>query len=711
MNTNTPAVATENLIRMTPFPDRQTDDDPFARLIDASGDSEAVNAPMVKMGFEVTIRGGLALVKVERTYVNSWDEPIEALMSIPVPVQAAFFGLSAVIGGKSYQAMAQPKANAREFYEQALDTGKAAVLHEELLRGIHSLSVGNLGAGESAVVTSHYAEPLRFFEDTGQLRIPLTVGDVYGVSPLEDVDTLEAGGPVPKATLRIEHDAHSIDLAGGTLQPEDGGALFSKVPGNAPIELKVVRPKIQVLKGHAADGRQVELRITPKTNSAGLLTSAVLVDRSGSMSSYCEGTGASLDSIHEAVVRGLKEVAHTLRSEDRLSLWEFDDSCQRVGKRNQSESPEAFVESLSELGGPRGGTRIGHALEQVMAAEKGKDILLLTDGQSYDLDIHRLAKAGHRIFVVLIGEGSLEANVGHLAALTGGDVHFSFGDDVGTALQACLQGMRQERAKNSACRVNAEGHPLHVRTTRCNAAVSAKWSVNSEPSQSRSRFAEAIAAYAASLAFASTEEALAVDIAIGEGLVTHLTSLVLVTEGVPEVESLPKTVKQTLPHVRTAQMSIVHHAPSVGLKSHSTSRPMPMMGSIPRDSRATQVFSMAPPSSPRLPFESEEVDSTVWGDFVWLGRALDWQALGSELAEGEWGNVPADCGMLISDLADYIEEHEDDIGASATDIVIALTAYAVRESDRFADRVFRRITKKMNVEKLEDLVRSIKETA
>lgn len=709
MKTNTPSTTTENLIIMTPFPDRQTDDDPLARLIDASGDPEAIHAPMVKMEFEVTIRGGLALVKVERTYINSWDEPIEALMSIPVPVQAAFFGLSAVIGGERYDAIAEPKSVARETYETALDEGKAAVLHEELLRGIHSLAVGNLEARESAVVTFHYAEPLRFFGDTGQLRIPLTVGDVYGVSPLEDVDTLETGGPVPTATLRIEHDAQSIELAGGTLQPEDGGALFSKVPGNAPIELKLISPKTQVLKGQAADGRQVEFQITPETEVTGRLNAAILVDRSGSMSSYCEGTGASEDSLHEAIVRGLREQAGTLRSEDRVSLWEFDQACEHVGTHRPSDSPRAFARLLSKLGEPRGGTSIGHALETVMTAEEGMDILLLTDGQSYDLDVQALAQRGHRIFVVLIGEGALEANVGHLAAITGGDVHFSFGDDAGSALQACLQGMRQVRAQNAVCRISAEGQPLKVRTSRCNAVVTATWSAESNPCESRTVFDRAIAAYSASLAFAAVEETRAEDIAVSEGLVTHLTSLVLVAEGVPAVDELAKTIKQALPHVRVADQGMVNYAPSRPLESRTMSAAGPMTRSAPPDFSGMQAFSLGPPRRLDPEYDMSAGDGTYWGVFVWLGEEMDWLELGSELVQGIWGNVRADCGIVISDMAEFVEEHEDEIGASATDIVIALAAYAVRDDSRFANRVYRRITKKMNVEKLKDLVQLIQD--
>jgi hypothetical protein len=51
-----------------------------------------------------------------------------------------------------------------------------------------------------------------------------------------------------------------------------------------------------------------------------------------------------------------------------------------------------------------------------------RDIVLVTDGKSHALDVGKLARSGVRFTVVLIGEDSLEANVGHLAAVTGGEI-------------------------------------------------------------------------------------------------------------------------------------------------------------------------------------------------------------------------------------------------------------------------------------------------
>ena len=706
MKTDTPSATHAEWLALPPFPDSRTAEDPIARLIYAGSQPRESYAPMVKMDFRVTIRGGLARVAVTRTYVNKLEEPIEAILSIPVPVQAAFFDLSAVINDKRYEAQAQFRNQARADYESAMDKGQAAVLHEELLRGIHSLSIGNLGAGQVAQVTSNWAEPLRFFEGIGQLRIPLTVGDVYGVSPLEDVDTPETGGPVPLATLRIDHDSAGIELASGSLQPEDGGGLFTQVPGNAPIEIRVLKPKVAALTGHAADGRRVELRITPEAAATERLNAAILVDRSGSMYSECEGSGASRESKHAAVVRGLRELLPCLQSEDCLTLWEFDTSCDPVGSTKGAKHPASFARSLSQLRQPSGGTAIGDSLRTVMEAEPGADILLITDGQSYSLDVQALSRAGHRVFVVLVGEGSLEAKVGHLAALTGGDVYFSHADDVDRALQACVQGMRQRRISGPICRIDESNSPVQIRTSRCNALIEASWSTNTAAEEGPSGFARAVAAYAASLAFAGAEEEQAAVLAINEGLVTHLTSLILIATDAPKQKHLPRSIKQLLPDVRGARR--MPHGVTQGIAASAAPGPL---YSLPHDGHKDFAF-QSPPAF-RLRQLSESLSQPApprwlrWENVEWLGNMIDWNANGARLASGAVEELPSDIMDMITDLESELKELAEELGIDAHLLVIAFAALAASKSSRPAGRVYRRMTAKLDAKRMEKIAGSL----
>ena len=220
--------------------------------------------------------------------------------------------------------------------------------------------------------------------------------------------------------------------------------LWARRRRNAPIDIEFEEWKPGVLKSKAWDGRDVSLHIEPAETGEEPVHAAVLVDHSGSMASPCEGDSGHRVSKHEAVRNGLRALTEELRETDRISLWEFDNSCNPVD-RGLAASPGAFAKAIEKLTPPCGGTEIGGAIDHVFAETDPGDVLLITDGKSYALDVHRLAQEGRRIFVVLVGEDSLEANVGHLAALTGGDIHFNFGADVDSALHAALQGMRTKR--------------------------------------------------------------------------------------------------------------------------------------------------------------------------------------------------------------------------------------------------------------------------
>ena len=113
--------------------DPQSRVDPIAALVaEARAEAGAKPASLVDMEIEVTLSGGLALVEAKRMFRNSETAPIEVLLSLPVSVHAAFFGPSARIGNRVLDAVAQPSSKARDRYENASDSGRTAVLHEEL---------------------------------------------------------------------------------------------------------------------------------------------------------------------------------------------------------------------------------------------------------------------------------------------------------------------------------------------------------------------------------------------------------------------------------------------------------------------------------------------------------------------------------------------------------------------------------------------------
>src|SRR5262245_19903843 len=187
---------------------------------------------------------------------------------------------------------------------------------------------------------------------------------------------------------------------------------------------------------------------------------------------------------------------------------------------------------------------IGRALDAAMASG-AHDIVLVTDGKSHSLDVGKLARSGVRFTVVLIGEDSLEANVGHLAALTGGEIFVPEGADVAAAVRSAVRAMRQPAGDPRVGHLRRSGLVMWARR-RADLSASA----SALPKGDR-----AAAAYAASLLLASLTEKEAATLAEMEGLVTHLTSLVLVDEEGAKQAGLPATRKVALPTPRTSMQS------------------------------------------------------------------------------------------------------------------------------------------------------------
>ena len=250
----------------------------------------------------------------------------------------------------------------------------------------------------------------------GDAQVPLRSYDCERRNPCGD--DLKAGGETLIGTLKIKSLDASVRLVGGFL--ENGEARLKL---NRPIDLVIGAWRPRALTGIAADGRSISLLLEPVPSPSTALNVAVLVDHSGSMNEPASA-GAHPISKHGLVVAGLRSLSDQLRNSDLVDLWEFDNIAHRIGSTGGDSrwldnvlpgSAGRKLRNLTDrLAAPVGGTEIGSAIAATIDQSPAQDVLLITDGKSHALDVQTLARKGRRIFVVLIGEDSLEANVGHL---------------------------------------------------------------------------------------------------------------------------------------------------------------------------------------------------------------------------------------------------------------------------------------------------------
>lgn len=674
-------------------------DDLVSQLIDRSTRTRGrFPVPLIATTYDITLAGGLACITARRTFRNQEAQSIEAALTFPVPVHAVLYALEARIGERTVTAVAKERTAARESYEDAVDRGKTAVLHEELLKGIHMLSVAHVAPGTEIEVTARFAQPLAWIGKRALLRIPTTVGHVYGASGLPDSDDLVLGGPVTAADVKVSCGAGVTALVGGV--PVGAGLRLAL---DRPISIEARGWTARDIRGRTAAGAPFALDIAPAPRGDASLDVALLVDRSGSMDTKC-AIGAQVTK-HTAVLLGLGEAAaHTFRDTDRINLWQFDDHAEDLGTANGAHV-KALIRMLAP---PRGGTEMGRAIDTLLAQRSVLDVVLVTDGMSHALDVQKLAALGVRFSVVLIGEDSLEANVGHLAGLTGGEIVVADGPDVASALVSVLDALRltvhgKGEPADSACLVQARrgGMVIAARTEDGDAAIDAE----------APDIARAAGAYAASLRLARLPTAEAAALAVAEGLVTHLTSLILVDEEGGAQAELPAMRKVALPtpatYVRPPALQLSRFAASCGATgggvrqsfSYGRSKSVVTERRCVARSAASYADDDDLQAARSSPSRSSSASPAMAGEtsqaprLTQLPRRIDWRNEGQRLVEGNLIGLPNDVADAIdaAALIGVVKRAAKRLGVSARVFVIGLLARAVSGSDRHAERVYRAI--------------------
>jgi Vault protein inter-alpha-trypsin domain/von Willebrand factor type A domain len=679
--------------------------DPLARLIAARRGTDQRPIPLVATHIAVKIRGGLASVTTERTYRNAEPQPIEATMTFPVPVDATLCALSACIDGRRLTASAQPQQKARETYEQAIDQGKAAVLHEELLKGVHMVSVANVRPGADIVVSDTWTAALSFVDGVPRLRIPTSIGEIYGRSPLSPPDDLIAGDTVHEATIRIVcEDGTATLLRAGAVT--DGGYSITL---DQPIDITVAGWTKRTLSGIAADGRSVTLDIEPALAADTSLDISLLVDHSGSMNEQAVADDETPLTKFLVAKAGLVAVTRNrLKDSDRIHLWEFNDSVRSVGEATGTDCT-ALIDDLQQ---PYGGTEIGSALTAAITSKSSRNVVIVTDGKSWALDAQTLARTGMRLTAILIGDDALDATISHLAGMTGGQSFVAAGSDaaaaIGTAIEAARAPFR--------ARASIDGAPMRIEALRRGARLVVTWSTVSDSGHAREAATadeREVAATAAMLAIPAMTEAEATALAVSEGIVCHLTSLVLVDEAGARHEGLPAPRKVALSLARAVA------APMAGSQSYAPARMLCVEAGLSRglDRRSFHIGGSAPPPAATAPSHQPHVESIASAapplcpprvDLGGMAARIDWEADPDAFRRGDLSALAPRIAQAVRVAAALpeIEALARKLGLDALVLVIALLARTAASS-RSAQRIARATLKQAQAADIEDALKEI----
>ena len=682
-------------------------------------EGRGTSIPMKSTQIDVDIKAGIAVTRTTRVFKNDEGVSIEAILTMPVAFDAVVTGLEAMIDGRKLLAVSKAKKEARETYEGAIDAGKMTILHEEALRGVHVLSVGQLGAGKEVSVIIETVAPLMQLSGSCFLRIPTTVGAVYGSSPLLPADDLMTSAAVKHvATLSIKTDAGQISLSDGSTP---GANEPIEVTLDKSIEISLSKASFGKTIAMSATGHPVTLSVQPIKSSDNNLNMAVLVDRSGSMASaFPRSHVTKWDAVREGLAYALKD----LNPSDQIGMWQFDNECQFLGK--ESGGASASLAGLIEE--PAGGTELGKAVHRVVASG-AKDVLIVTDGQTWSNTVDELRSKNARLSAILVGSDSLDANIGHLCANSGGQVYYASNDDVASILNEALKNLRRTDAaiKGKA----GERYPASLKTVRGSAEITAKWSVEKDKT---GKLSDPIGRYAASLALPLLEPTMAQDFATLHCLSTHNTSLVLVDDEGEVSDALPEMRKVPLMHSASEfspriNRSYSYSEPNLSMSMASASsesepasasleylqRPvnkMPPQAKMNPTSRWEN--SISPQSSGRSFFSRffggfskksknketrspELIEKTIILDAAAryeLAKRIEWDTLINDLLAGDITKLTLTDQALIMQYAEQgdIKEQAAKLNLTAIQVALLKLALLVEGINRSAERFVRRMS-------------------
>lgn len=669
--------------------------------------------PLKETSYDIEVSSGLATVRQTRRFRNDEKRPIEAILSFPVAFDAVVTSLECEVAGRRLKGQAQAKQKARQTYETAIDSGKTAVLHEELLRGLHMVSVANVAPDAEIVVTATYVMPLALAEGHADFRVPLTIGQIFGQLPLQDSDQVKLGGDNADVKVSIRSSSGQAYVNGEL--PKDG---VVSVKLNDVINVRVEELVIESLSETAADGRRVRVDFAPDIAGEQALDIDVMIDTSGSMGERPTTRMDGHTTKFQIVEEGLKRAFAKLRQDDTVGIWEFNDYCHCHGR----SSGASVVGLLGGIAARNKGTNLAEAVAKTVASRKQPQILLITDGRAGRMiDVQAALAAGARITVVLVGEDSLEVNVGYLASQSGGKMFVVAGTDADKAIEAAIASMRS--AASPVEKIN--GELTQVVRALSGVTLTATWGAEG------GREATGVAALAAHLAMSSLDEERAGALAASEGIVSHLTSIVLVDEEGATLDDLPEQRKVGLPEsalggatrglslsasggaamMFSASLSVAPSG-SKGLsrgaggqfrsmKSAVTLESFGPMG-LDDDAAGGSVFmeleDEAPVSGmPIPPLGGRGSFNLTNKGFLFgveaLFKGMDWNKYLAELTSIPVGILPATVSGAIIRVAalDAFIEASDKTKVPATSLAVAILAVLFAPADRTAQRIARKI--------------------
>lgn len=391
-------------------------------------DADYERAVLLESSVDFRISGMVANVSVKQSFHNSGSDWREAVYVFPLPEQAAVRAMRMRIGERVIESEIREREAAQKVFQAAKAEGKKAGLIEQERPNLFTVSVANIGPGETITVELQYLQTVQYDAGEFSLRFPMTItpryipgerltdenaeiayvttgnGWAYAtdqvrdaaritpyqnpvpadenriINPITISATIDAGLPLanidsPWHDVRVtrEEQLYRIEPAGGSVSMTRDFELRWR-PDSGTV------PQAAVFTETLADERYALLMLLPpaQTDDRQTLPRELIyvIDTSGSMGGV---------SIRQARA-SLQEALTRLRPGDRFNVIAFNDRPQALFDASQPASTERIEQARHHVAALEagGGTEMRSALEQALGMRSDesylRQVLFITDG-------------------------------------------------------------------------------------------------------------------------------------------------------------------------------------------------------------------------------------------------------------------------------------------------------------------------------------------
>ena len=128
---------------------------------------------ITQQSIKIRVENSITSIALVQTYQNSTYNPIEAVYNLPQDEDSGLFvaGLKVTLEDKTIEGRVMEKEKAKEKYDDAVASGKAAVLLKEKKESLQ-INVGNVLPGQTIIVDLQLLGTLKIEGGAYSLCIP-----------------------------------------------------------------------------------------------------------------------------------------------------------------------------------------------------------------------------------------------------------------------------------------------------------------------------------------------------------------------------------------------------------------------------------------------------------------------------------------------------------------------------------------------------------